>query len=447
VWAVLFIVLVSLVSPAWALGNEHPATFASGAVQVRDPGTVPVTGISPPETAYFSGPRSGPAAGPGTFAALSELRAASGAQRVPVLPALRNRTAATETPAKKVVVRPTVPVPAGLLIAIALIAGAGMASLVYLFFTRRKREKDTGARKEKPAGEASRHATLVPVPGQVPEKGSGVLRNGPDLAFPPSLEKRFLNPEFIGEGGIARVFRAKNAKTGKTVAVKVPQRFDELTGTHFTRDIFFWQGLEHENIIGIYSTNILPVPYVEMEYAPGSLAAMNLPLPEPEALRIITGVVRGLAFAHGKGIVHRDIKPENILIAEDGTPKITDWGLGKLLSDPRQSTMIGYSPGYAAPEQVAPQLYGKPGAATDIYQVGVLFTELLTGTNPFAREGIHDTTLAILNDPAPELSWDGRHVPEIRAILKRCLARRPQDRYETAAELLADLEAVGRGPK
>ncbi|MEN6443971.1 MAG: serine/threonine-protein kinase [Methanoregula sp.] len=241
------------------------------------------------------------------------------------------------------------------------------------------------------------------------------------------------------------MFRAKNAKTGKTVAVKVPQRFDEMTGTHFTRDIFFWQGLGHENIIGIYSTNILPVPYVEMEYAPSSLARMKLPLPEPEALAIVTGVVRGLAFAHGKGIVHRDLKPENILIAEDGTPKITDWGLGKRVNDPRQSTMIGYSPGYAAPEQVAPQIYGKPGAATDIYQVGVLFTELLTGTNPFAREGIHDTNMAILNDPAGEPSWDGRHVPEIRAIIRKCLARRPEDRYSSAADLLTDLEAVGRG--
>jgi hypothetical protein len=409
---------------------------------------VPVTDRSQPEPSFVSGSPTGPDAGPVTrLLALGEPEAASNAQRVPILPALRTRTAATETTVKKTVVRPTVTLPAGVLIAIALIAGAGMAALVYLFFSGRKRERSAGARREGPAGKASKHATLVSVPGQVPERAGGIPRNGPDAAFPPSLEKRFLNPEFIGEGGIARVFRAKNAKTGKTVAVKVPQRFDELTGTHFTRDIFFWQGLEHANIVGIYSTNILPVPYVEMEYAPSSLAAMILPLPEQEALRIITGIVRGLAFAHGKGIVHRDLKPENILIAEDGTPKITDWGLGKLLSDPRQSTMIWYSPGYAAPEQVAPQTYGKPGAATDIYQVGVLFTELLTGTNPFAREGIHDTTMAILNDPAPEPSWDGRHIPEIRAILKRCLARRPEDRYSSAEELLADLEAVGREPE
>ena len=118
-----------------------------------------------------------------------------------------------------------------------------------------------------------------------------------------------------------------------TVAVKVPVRFDEVTGTHFTRDIVFWQGLEHENIIRILSSNILPVPYIEMEYAPSSLAAISLPLPEEEAVRILLGIARGLAYAHEKGIVHRDIKPENILLTAEGIPRITDWGLGKAVSD------------------------------------------------------------------------------------------------------------------
>ena len=157
-----------------------------------------------------------------------------------------------------------------------------------------------------------------------------------------------------------------------TVAVKVPVRFDEVTGTHFTRDIVFWQGLEHENIIRILSSNILPVPYIEMEYAPSSLAAISLPLPEEEAVRILLGIARGLAYAHEKGIVHRDIKPENILLTAEGVPKITDWGLGKAIGDTRQSSVIGFSPAYAAPEQIAPHRYGRPGPATDIYQLGML---------------------------------------------------------------------------
>jgi len=406
----------------------------------------PGTGMSPAETPYFSVLQSVPPSGPDTSAAyLNKLQAATGTGRIPVLPVLRNRTAAAEALAKNAA-RPKVTIAVGVLIAIVVIAGTGMFALAYFLFGRRKRQKDIGTLKEKEASPAALTATLIPeIPDQIAGNGEKHSRNGPDASLPPSLEKRFLNPEFIGEGGIARVFRAQNAKTGKTVAVKVPQRFDELTGTHFARDIILWQDLVHENIIGIYSTNILPVPYIEMEYAPTSLAAMKFPISEQEALRIITGVARGLAFAHGKGVVHRDLKPENILIADDGTPKITDWGLGKSLSDPRQSTMIGYSPGYAAPEQVAPHQYCKPGAATDIYQIGILLTELLTGTIPFARKGVHDTNTAILNDPAPEPSWAGRHVPEIRTIIRRCLARRPEDRYGSAAELLADLEAACHG--
>ena len=219
---------------------------------------------------------------------------------------------------------------------------------------------------------------------------------GAGRSFPPSLEKRFTSPVYIGEGGLARVFRARNAKTGETVAVKIPVRFDEVTGTHFTRDIVFWQGLEHQNIIRIFSSNILPVPYIEMEYAPSSLASTPLPLPEENAVGLILGIARGVAYAHSKGIVHRDIKPENVLLTADGTPKITDWGLGKAIGDTRQSTTIGFSPSYAAPEQIAPHRYGRPGPATDIYQLGMLLCELLTGTVAFEGEGMHDLNMAIL---------------------------------------------------
>ena len=163
------------------------------------------------------------------------------------------------------------------------------------------------------------------------------------MLFPPALEKKYLNPEFIGEGGLARVFRAQRPKDGVIVAVKVPIRFDEITGTHFTRDILFWQELQHKNIIRMYSSNILPLPYIEMEYARTSLAGLHFPLDEERALHLIQGIAEGLAYAHAHGIAHRDIKPENILLGEDGTPKITDWGLGKSITDAKQSYIIGYA--------------------------------------------------------------------------------------------------------
>ena len=348
-------------------------------------------------------------------------------------PARLNRTSLLQTLVKNAAERPKVTIPAFLYILIVVIAFAGLGVLLYLLI-RRGAGSSAGDRIR-----AGNHATIVEVPTAA-EASPGYPE--PAVPFPPSLRKRFLNPVFIGEGGLARVFRVQNARTHQTVAVKIPVRFDEITGTHFTRDIVFWQGLEHENIIRIYSSNILPVPYVEMEYAPSSLSALPLPLPEEKAVGLISGIARGVAYAHGKGIVHRDIKPENILLASDGTPKITDWGLGKAIGDSRQSSMIGFSPAYAAPEQIAPQRYGRPGPATDIYQLGMLLYEMLTGAVPFEGEGLHDLNLAILDNPLPLPSWHGTHVGELRAILKKCLEKRPEDRYDSVADLIRDLESI-----
>ena len=356
------------------------------------------------------------------------------------LPARQNRTTLLTAVAKNPVERPKVTVPASWVVLIVAIAFIGIGTILYLLLRNGSRPS---AAKKKTSREIVGHATILDEPaaaGTAQENLPAIP--GPAVQFPPSLEKRFLNPEFIGEGGLARVFRAKNAKTRMTVAVKVPVRFDEVTGTHFTRDIVFWQGLEHENIVRIYSSNILPVPYIEMEYAPSSLAALPLPLSEEKAVELILGIARGLAYAHGKGIVHRDIKPENILIASDGTPKITDWGLGKAIADPRQSSVIGFSPSYAAPEQIAPHGYGKPGPATDIYQLGMLLCEMLTGSVAFDSEGMHDLHLAILNDIPVMPSWNGRHEQELKKIILRCLSKKPEDRYASVVDLIRDLEAM-----
>ena len=320
---------------------------------------------------------------------------------------------------------------------------------IILFFVIRSRAGKTGgkSRKERPAGPAGAapvpedrsRATVVDTPAAPQEGPAPPGYAESPVRFPPSLERKFTGAEFIGEGGLARVFRAENAKTGMQVAVKVPVKFDETTGTHFSRDIMLWQGLVHKNIIRMYSSNILPIPYIEMEYAPSSLAAVKFPVSEEKALDIIAGVAHGLAYAHGLGIVHRDIKPENILIASDGTPKITDWGLGKAIGDPRQSVIISFSPAYAAPEQLDPQQFGRPGPQTDIYQLGVLLFEMLTGTVPFAQEGFSDMNRAILSEEPSIPSWDGKRLGQIRAVIARCLAKRPEDRFGSVAGFLAAL--------
>jgi hypothetical protein len=378
---------------------------------------------------------------PGTGGTLAVSPKAVVTVRPIVIPARQNRTALLQELLKTAAAeRPKEMVPAFWFIIIVAIVLIGLGTILY---TLLKKGDGSSSAHKKSGNPVSGNVTLIdPSPSGTPVKATIPDRPGPAVSFPTTLEKKFLNAEFIGEGGLARVFRATNAKTGTIVAVKVPVRFDEITGTHFTRDMVFWQGLEHENIIRIYSFNILPVPYIEMEYAPSSLAAISLPLPEEKALGMIMGIAYGIAYAHGKGIVHRDIKPENILIAADGTPKITDWGLGKAISDPRQSSMIGYSPSYATPEQIAPHQYGKPGQATDIYQLGMLLYEMLTGTVAFDREGMHDLHCATLEDTPAIPSWNGRHEDEIRKIILKCLAKRPEDRYASVADLISDLEAV-----
>jgi serine/threonine protein kinase len=343
--------------------------------------------------------------------------------------------------AKNVAERQKVTLPATWFIVIIAVAFIGLAAILYLLIRKGAGTPAVAGKHGKgPVG----HATVIDVPASAePPVAKPPGYPEPAVPFPPSLEKRFRDPVFVGEGGIARVFRAQNAKTGQTVAVKIPVRFDEVTGTHFTRDIVFWQGLEHENIVRIASSNILPVPYIEMEYAPSSLAAVTLPLPEEKAVALILGIARGLAYAHSKGIVHRDIKPENVLIAADGTPKITDWGLGKTIGDTRQSTVIGFSPSYAAPEQIAPHRYGRPGPATDIYQLGMLLCELLTGAVAFEAEGMHDLNTAILDEEPAIPSWHGRNGSELRRIILRCLAKRPEERYGSVEELIGDLETMG----
>jgi len=358
-----------------------------------------------------------------------------------LIPRRLNRTTVLGT-VKNAAERPKVSVPAGVFFIIVAIAAIGLCAILYLLIHRNAGSDATQNKKKKP----DNNATAIEEPVFLaPEKP--VRYPCPAGLFPPSLEKRFLHPEFIGEGGLARVFRARDANSGKTVAVKIPVRFDEVTGTHFTRDILFWQGLKHENIIRILSFNILPVPYIEMEYAPLSFAALPKPLPEEKAVKLLLGVAYGLAYAHEKGIIHRDIKPENILITADGVPKITDWGLGKAVGDSRHSSVIGFSPEYAAPEQIAPHRFGRPGPATDIYQLGMLLFEMLEGAPAFKGEGVQDLTISILEDKPVLPPWNGRHGDELGKIIRRCLAKKPEERYSSVADLIRDLESVGALPK
>jgi hypothetical protein len=271
------------------------------------------------------------------------------------------------------------------------------------------------------------------------------IASRPD-SFPPELADRYTSIEFLGKGGLAHVYRARRLKDGKTVAVKIPIRFDETTGKCFMKEIVAWEGLRHPNIVEITEVNILPLPYVEMEFVRSGLADLKTPIRIPKAVEIIMGVAKGLAYAHEQGIIHRDIKPHNILITKDGVPKITDWGMSRLMGSSAAPTVTGFSLAYASPEQVAPGKFGETDERTDIYQLGVVFYELVTGKPLFPGDNLPEVSNAVLSQvPVPPSLIDPR-LKDLEPIILKCLEKEQKDRYQTIHELIDALtDYMNRG--
>ena len=169
-------------------------------------------------------------------------------------------------------------------------------------------------------------------------------------SLPPEMTEKYTNSEFIAKGGFARVFKAKR-KDGQYVAVKVPIDLDESTGKSFIAEMQNWTKLNHPNIVKIYDYNIMPFPYFEEELCDSGLDKLKKPMGIAQAAWIIFNVCEGLKYAHNLKIIHRDLKPQNILL-KNGIPKISDWGLSKIVTDVSSVTTASFTPFYAAPEQV-----------------------------------------------------------------------------------------------
>ncbi|ACS33301.1 PEGA domain-containing protein [Thermococcus gammatolerans] len=305
----------------------------------------------------------------------------------------------------------------------------------------------TSPREEKPAQTPVKSKSPTPVKGQ---KQESIRETIP--SFPPELLDKYEPLEFLGEGGFAKVFKAKRKKDGKIVAIKIP-RIDEKTSSLFLKEIAAWYNLNHPNIVRLYKADILPIPYLEMEYVEGvnlngktirDLDKYPKPVDEKKALQLIRGIAEGLKYAHSKGIYHNDLKPLNVLLKSDLTPKITDWGLAKISARSSLSTHSGYSPLYAAPEQLDESLYGTPDHRTDIYQLGVILYELLTGKLPYegySPGAVIGKILAENVKPLPP-SKINPALAKYDGIFERLLAKRKEDRYQSVEEFLAALEIL-----
>lgn len=280
--------------------------------------------------------------------------------------------------------------------------------------------------------------------GSSPSPDTMITPKSPTIpaSFPEELLEKYSEPQLIGMGGVARVFKATNTQTGEAVALKIPVHLNETAGKCFMKEIKAREDLAHENIVKIHEVNILPVPYVEMEFIGTSLADLRKPLPAGDAARIVRDIARGLSYAHSRGIVHRDIKPQNILMSNGTVPRITDWGMSKVIGAGFLPTITGFSLAYAAPEQIAPGRFGETDQRTDIYQLGVVFYELLTGQLPFGGDDISRVSLRILDEISPLPSILNKAAIPYDMIVSKCLEKDPAERYQSIKELISDIERI-----
>jgi len=252
--------------------------------------------------------------------------------------------------------------------------------------------------------------------------------------LPPDLSDRYTESEFIGKGGFARVFKAKR-KDGKYVAVKIPISMDAMTGKSFIAEMQNWTKLSHPNIVRLYDFNIMPLPYFEEELCDSALSDREKPLESQEAAWILFSICEGLKFAHAHKIIHRDLKPQNILL-KNGVPKISDWGLSRIISESSTTTATSFTPSYAAPEQINNKVKDE---RTDIWQLGVILYELVTGVLPFTGDSMVEIGMNIATkDPIhPGEIISGAQAME--PVVLKCLQKDPAKRYLSVLELQKDL--------
>src|SRR5919202_4804921 len=256
----------------------------------------------------------------------------------------------------------------------------------------------------------------------------------------------------LGAGGMANVYLAEDQELGRSVAIKIlddRHAADDSFIERFRREAKNAAGLSHPNIVSIYDRgNAEGTYYIAMEYLSGrtlkELLVARGPTPIPIAIDYARQILAALAFAHRNGVVHRDIKPHNVLVDADGRIKVTDFGIAR--SGASQMTEVGSIIGtaqYLSPEQAR----GAPVDQTsDLYSLGVVLYELLTGVVPFTGDTPVEIAMKHLSQTPPAPSSLRPEVPqEVDWIVMRALAKDPNERYQDADEMDADLARAAQG--
>ena len=279
------------------------------------------------------------------------------------------------------------------------------------------------------------------------------------MTQPRLLGDRYELEGVVGRGGMAEVYRARDIRLDRVVAIKTLRADlarDQTFQARFRREAQSAASLNNPSIVAVYDTGEdmstgVPVPYIVMEYVDGRtvrdlLIEGHRLLPE-RSLEIISGVLRALEYSHQAGIVHRDIKPGNVMVTRNGDVKVMDFGIARAMSDSQatmtQTAQVIGTAQYLSPEQARGE---RVDARSDLYSTGCLMYELLTGRPPFTG----DSPVAIAyqhvrENPIPPSRLDPDIPPWADAIVLKAMAKSPNDRYQTAAEMQADIQRAASG--
>ena len=279
------------------------------------------------------------------------------------------------------------------------------------------------------------------------------------MTQPRLLGGRYELDGVVGRGGMAEVYRARDIRLDRIVAIKTLRADlarDQIFQARFRREAQSAASLNHPSIVAVYDTGEdmasgMPIPYIVMEYVDGRTVRDLLQeghrlLPE-RSLEIIDGVLRALDYSHQAGIVHRDIKPGNVMVTRNGDVKVMDFGIARAMSDAQatmtQTAQVIGTAQYLSPEQARGE---RVDSRSDLYSTGCLLYELLTGRPPFTG----DSPVAIAyqhvrENPVPPSRVDPDVPPWADAIVLKAMAKSPADRYQTAADMRADLQRAASG--
>lgn len=257
----------------------------------------------------------------------------------------------------------------------------------------------------------------------------------------------------VAESGMASVFRATDTRDGRHVALKIPHaamESDPVLFDRFKREEEIGVALDHPNVMKIFPNPDRSRVYMVMEWCEGRLLrtilAQDGKLSPERAVRTTLGILSALDYIHKHGVVHRDLKPENIMVDSDGNIKLIDFGIASK-ENAKRLTYAGFTQALGTPDYISPeQVKGKRGdARSDLYSLGVMLYEMLSGKTPFSGP----SPLAVMNDrlinhPTPPREADPSISPQLQEVLYRAIEREPRNRYPSAHAFALDLENLDK---